>query len=109
MGVGYWVTVSGSVTTVPDRSKIKGKRDYTILALLLDCALRRQELICLDVDGIEMREGRSVARSLWTGGRVRNHGDSTRGQARNRRLDGLRSILVVPDRGGFRRRVTLVL
>jgi site-specific recombinase XerC len=71
LGVGYWVTVSGSVTTVPDRSKIKGKRDYTILALLLDCALRRQELICLDVDGIEMREGRSVARSLWTGGRVR--------------------------------------
>src|SRR6266702_3830914 len=36
--------------TVPDRSKIKGKRDYAILALLVGCALRRQELASLDVD-----------------------------------------------------------
>ena len=42
---------------VPDRSKIKGKRDYVILALLLGCALRRQELASLDVDAIQMREG----------------------------------------------------
>jgi hypothetical protein len=29
---------------VPDRSKLKGKRDYVILALLVGCALRRNEL-----------------------------------------------------------------
>jgi integrase len=58
--------------TVPDRSKIKGKRDYAILALLLGCALRRQELASLDVDGIEMREGRWVLPDLCgKGGRVR--------------------------------------
>jgi integrase len=29
---------------VPDRSTLKGKRDYVILALLVGCALRRNEL-----------------------------------------------------------------
>jgi integrase len=42
------------------------------LALLLGCALRRQELASLDVDGIEMREGRWVLPDLCgKGGRVR--------------------------------------
>jgi integrase/recombinase XerD len=59
---GNWLTreQAKELLTVPDRSKIKGKRDYAILALLLGCALRRQELASLDVDGIEMREGRWV-------------------------------------------------
>ena len=54
-----WLTrdQAKELLTVPDRSKIKGKRDYAILALLLGCALRRRELASLDVDGIEMREG----------------------------------------------------
>jgi site-specific recombinase XerD len=43
---------------VPDRSTLKGKRDYAILALLVGCALRRQELAQLGVDKIQMREGR---------------------------------------------------
>jgi site-specific recombinase XerC len=70
--------LSSSVTDsellpVPDRSKIKGKRDYAILALLLGCALRRQELSNLDVDGIEMREGRWVLPDLCgKGSRVFN-------------------------------------
>jgi site-specific recombinase XerD len=44
--VGNWLTreQAKDLLTVPDRSKIKGKRDYAILALLLGCALRRQEL-----------------------------------------------------------------
>jgi integrase len=42
------------------------------LAWLLGCALRRQELASLDVDGIEMREGRWVLPDLCgKGGRVR--------------------------------------
>src|ERR1700722_12871129 len=72
--VGNWLTreQSKELLTVPDRSKIKGKRDYAILALLLGCALRRQELASLDVDGIEMREGRWVLPDLCgKGGRVR--------------------------------------
>jgi integrase len=72
--VGNWLTrdQAKELLTVPDRSKIKGKRDYVILALLLGCALRRQELASLDVDRIQMREGRWVLPDLrGKGGRVR--------------------------------------
>jgi integrase len=72
--VGNWLTRDQAMEllTVPDRSTIKGKRDYVILALLLGCALRRQELASLDVDGIQMREGRWVLPDLrGKGGRVR--------------------------------------
>ncbi len=71
--LGNWLTreQAKELLTVPDRSKIKGKRDYAILALLLGCALRRQELASLDVDGIQMREGRWVLPDLCgKGGRV---------------------------------------
>ena len=69
-----WLTQEQAkeLLTVPDRSRIKGKRDYAILALLVGCALRRQEPASLDVDGIEMREGRWVLPDLCgKDGRVR--------------------------------------
>lgn len=72
--IGNWLTrdQAKELLTVPDRSKTKGKRDYAILALLLGCALRRQELASLDVDEIQMREGRWVLVDLCgKGGRVR--------------------------------------
>ena len=72
--VGNWLTrdQAKELLTVPDRSTIKGKRDYVILALLLGCALRRRELASLDVDAIQMREGRWVLPDLrGKGGRVR--------------------------------------
>jgi integrase len=57
---------------VPDRSKLKGKRDYVILALLVGCALRRQELANLYIEDIQQREGRWVIADLrGKGGRVR--------------------------------------
>jgi site-specific recombinase XerD len=72
--LGSWLTrdQAKELLTVPDRSKIKGERDYAILALLLGCALRRQELASLDVDDIQLREGRWVVADLrGKGGRVR--------------------------------------
>lgn len=72
--VGNWLTrdQAKELLRVPDRSKIKGKRDYVILALLLGCALRRQELASLDIEAIQMREGRWVLPDLrGKGGRVR--------------------------------------
>jgi integrase len=72
--LGNWLTrdQAKELLTVPDRSKIKGERDYAILALLLGCALRRQELASLDVDDIQLREGRWVVADLrGKGGRVR--------------------------------------
>jgi len=50
--------------TVPDRSTIKGKWDYVILALLLGCTMRRQELASLDVNGIRMREPNCHLKSI---------------------------------------------
>ena len=72
--LGNWLTreQSKELLTVPDRSKIKGERDYAILALLLGCALRRQELASLDIGDIQLREGRWVVADLrGKGGRVR--------------------------------------
>jgi hypothetical protein len=51
--------------TVPDRSSLKGKRDYVILALLVGCALRRK-LAELDVETIQQREGRWVLAEVFT-------------------------------------------
>ncbi|HEY4050382.1 MAG TPA: hypothetical protein VGM27_26260, partial [Acidobacteriaceae bacterium] len=48
--LGNWLNreQAKELLTVPDRSTLKGKRDYVILALLVGCALRRQELAALD-------------------------------------------------------------
>ncbi|HEV2709475.1 MAG TPA: site-specific integrase [Edaphobacter sp.] len=57
---------------MPDRSKLKEKRDYVIIALLVACALRRQELATLKVEDIQLREGRWVIIDLLgKGGRIR--------------------------------------
>ena len=72
--VGNWLTrdQAKELLTVPDRSTLKGKRDYVILSLLVGCALRRQELASLEIDGIQLREGRWVLPDLrGKGGRVR--------------------------------------
>ena len=72
--LGNWLTRAQAkeLLRVPDRSTLKGKRDYVILALLVGCALRRQELAQLDVEKIQMREGRWVIADLrGKGGRIR--------------------------------------
>jgi len=72
--LGNWLTreQARELLTVPDRSTMRGKRDYVILALLVGCALRRDELATLEVDTLEMREGRWVLADLvGKGGRVR--------------------------------------
>ena len=72
--LGNWLTreQAKELLAVPDRSTLKGKRDYVILALLVGCALRRRELASLNVEDIQMREGRWVIIDLvGKGGRVR--------------------------------------
>ena len=72
--LGNWLTrdQAKELLAVPDRSTIKGKRDYCILALLVGCALRRKELSTLTLDDIQLREGRWVIVDLvGKGGRVR--------------------------------------
>ncbi|WP_278045537.1 tyrosine-type recombinase/integrase [Edaphobacter modestus] len=69
--LGNWLTreQAKDLLTVPDRSPLKGKRDYVILALLVGCALRRNELAELDVTTIQQREGRWVLADLEGKGR----------------------------------------
>ena len=50
----------GDLLQVPDRSTLRGKRDYVTLALLVGCALRRQAQASLEVETIQMPEGRWV-------------------------------------------------
>lgn len=71
---GNWLTreQAKKLLTIPDRSTLKGKRDYAIIALLVGCALRRRELTCLNVEDIQLREGRWVIIDLvGKGGRIR--------------------------------------
>ena len=69
--LGNWLTreQAKELLAVPDRSTLKGKRDYVILAVLVGCALRREELAALDVDTIQLREGRWVLADLEGKGR----------------------------------------
>lgn len=68
---GNWLTreQAKEILAVPDRSKLKGKRDYVILSLLVACALRRTELAELDMKTIQQREGRWVLADLEGKGR----------------------------------------
>jgi integrase len=69
--LGNWLTreQAKELLAVPDPSTLKGKRDYVILALLVGCALRRNELAELDVETIQQREGRWVLADLEGKGR----------------------------------------
>ena len=69
--LGNWLTrdQAKELLAVPDRSALKGKRDYVILALLTGCALRRRELAMLEVETIQQREGRWVLADLEGKGR----------------------------------------
>src|SRR5271155_3850388 len=69
--LGNWLTreQAKELLAVPDRSTLKGKRDFVILALLVGCALRRQELATLNIETIQLREGRWVLVDLAGKGR----------------------------------------
>ena len=64
--LGNWLTreQAKELLAVPDRSTLKGKRDYVILSLLVGCALRGNELAELNVETIQQREGRWVLADL---------------------------------------------
>jgi integrase len=79
---------------VPDRSTLKGKRDYVILALLVGCALRRNELAELDVETIHQRGPMGLGGSRREGKTSPYRRHPNLGQARDQRLD---------DRGWHRR------
>jgi integrase len=94
--LGNWLTreQAKDLLAVPDRSTLKGKRDYVILALLVGFALRRNQLAELDIETIQQRGEMGAGRP----GRQRparpDCGHTDLGQTGHRRLD---------DRGWNRR------
>jgi integrase len=72
--LGNWLTPKEAkrLLAVPDRSTMIGKRAYSILSVLVYCALRRDELARLEMRHIQKREGRWVIADLvGKRGRVR--------------------------------------
>jgi integrase len=68
--LGNWLTreQAKEQLAVPDRSTLKGKRDYVILTLLVGCALR-QELTTPKCRDDQLLEGRWVLADLEGKGR----------------------------------------
>ena len=71
--IGNWLTVdqARALLKIPNRARLKGKRDYCILALLLGTAIRVSELARLDIKAIQQRDNRWVLADLVSKGRVR--------------------------------------
>lgn len=59
---GQWLAAAQAeaLMSQPDPATARGKRDRVILALLIGCGLRRNELARLWIDQIQQREGRWV-------------------------------------------------
>jgi site-specific recombinase XerD len=71
---GNWLTLDQAerLLELPDPATNRGKRDRALLALLLGCGLRRQELAGLRVEEIQQRDGRwCVVDLAGKGNRVR--------------------------------------
>src|SRR5215470_8232852 len=71
---GNWLTRNQAQELVNAASKadLRGWRDGAILGLLLGCGLRRSEVVGLNLDQLQTREGRSVIANLvGKGGRLR--------------------------------------
>jgi integrase len=63
---GNWLTPAQAqrLLTVPDPKYLRGARNYCVLAVLLGCAIRRDELAALDVQSIQLRDNRWVLADL---------------------------------------------
>ena len=66
--IGNWLTVDQSKTLLRESMphSLRGKRDRTILALLIGCGLRRAELVGLRTEDFQVREEHCVIADLRT-------------------------------------------
>jgi len=64
--LGNWLshTQASAMLNAPDTSTLKGLRDRAILAVMLGCGLRREEVVNLQVEHLQQREGRWVILDL---------------------------------------------
>jgi integrase/recombinase XerD len=72
---GNWLTKrqAADLLHAPDPRTLKGARDRALLAVLIGCALRRSELVALDTEHVQQRDGRWVVVDLrGKHGRIRS-------------------------------------
>lgn len=72
--LGNWLTSEqgAALWQAPDRQRLKGKRDRSLLSLLLACGLRRHEVAELTIEHLQQREGHWAIIDLnGKGGHVR--------------------------------------
>jgi len=71
---GNWLSAeqSAEVLRRAAGTTVRAKRDYAMLALLLGCGLRRSELVGLEMDEVQVRQGHwAVVDLIGKGGHVR--------------------------------------
>jgi len=71
---GNWLSAeqSSEVLTRACGDSMRAKRDYAMLALLFGCGFRRSELVGLELDEIQMRQGHwAVVNLIGKGGHIR--------------------------------------
>ena len=72
--VGNWLTVEQgqSLLSTFDRTSLRGKRDYAMVAVFLGCGFRRAELAAMQVQDVQQREDHWVfADLIGKGGHIR--------------------------------------
>ena len=71
---GNWLTLDQAqkLINAPDLTRLKGLRDRAILAVMIGAGLRRSEIVKLQLEDLQQRDGRWVLPDLMgKGGRVR--------------------------------------
>ena len=71
---GNWLTVeqSSQVLGLAAGPSLRAKRDYAMLAMLFGCGLRRSELVGLQLDDVQMRQGHwAIVDLIGKGGHIR--------------------------------------
>jgi site-specific recombinase XerD len=71
---GNWLTAEqgSEVLKHANGASVRAKRDYAMLAMLFGCGLRRSELVGLELDEIQMRQGHwAVVDLIGKGGHIR--------------------------------------
>ena len=71
---GNWLTVEqcSEVLKRAAGHSLRAKRDYVVLAMLFGCGLRRSEMVGLQLDDVQMRQGRcAIVDLIGKGGHIR--------------------------------------